>query len=687
MNPCKKSWKKGNNSVKPICFICKLAVFFYFFSMSKYFSLPLLLFCFITTANSQQRVADSLERLIIPMPNDTTKVNRLNDLVPKLQFVNPAKAATVVAEAIQLSEKLNYSLGRAIAYRLRGVLYVDRGLLDSGKLFYDKAYELVKDNKEKAFRRQMGMLTHNYGVIYHQRQQNDSATANYLKAVSIYKEIGEEGLSFSPYNNLSTLFTFLKDHKKALSYAIEASAAAEILGDESKKVLAVNGEAAIRIMLQQYDGLLPRLKTNLQRAKSLDNIYACGKAANLIAQYFNEAKTQYDSAIFYHKIALEYLLKLNYPYDLALAYGNLGYDYRSKSDWDNAKTYLKKGMAVAEDAGLDQLSQMIVAHLVDVEELHGNIQGAYGYLKKYVSITDSLQRKNNRIQMNELDAKYQAEKKEAQINQLETEKKLQQLNIRQKNVLNYIFIASALVLLIISLLSYRNYRQKQRIQQQRIAELETEKKLAATEAVLKGEEQERTRLAKDLHDGLGGMLSGIKHSFTTMKGNLIMTPDNQQAFERSMDMLDSSIKEMRRVAHNLMPEALVKFGLDTALQDFCTDISQSRALNVSYQSMGIANVAIDQTVSITIYRIVQELINNTIKHASAKTAIIQITKDNNLISVTVEDDGKGFDTSILKGSPGIGWSNIRSRIDFLKGTIDVQAEQGQGTSVHIELNT
>jgi two-component system, NarL family, sensor kinase len=170
-----------------------------------------------------------------------------------------------------------------------------------------------------------------------------------------------------------------------------------------------------------------------------------------------------------------------------------------------------------------------------------------------------------------------------------------------------------------------------------------------------------------------------------MKGNLIMTPDNQQAFERSMDMLDSSIKEMRRVAHNMMPEALVKFGLDTALKDFCNDISQSGALKVNYQSMGLEDAVIDQTTAITIYRIVQELLNNTMKHAAAKTAIVQVSKTDGLLSVTVEDDGKGFDTSILKQSKGIGWSNIQHRIEFLKGKLDVNSQREKGTSVLIEL--
>jgi len=253
--------------------------------------------------------------------------------------------------------------------------------------------------------------------------------------------------------------------------------------------------------------------------------------------------------------------------------------------------------------------------------------------------------------------------------------------------MNYILIGSAAIIVIISLLIYRNYRQKQNLQQQRIRELEKEQQLMAIDAVLKGEEQERTRLAKDLHDGLGGMLSGIKYSFQNIKENLVMTPDNHLAFERGMDMLNSSIKEMRRVAHNMMPESLVKFGLDTALKDFCQDINQSGAIQATYQSMGLENAHLDQTTSISVYRIVQELINNTLKHASAKTAIVQVFKTNGEISITVEDDGKGFDPIILQMANGIGWSNIQSRVDFLKGKIDVQSDKGKGTSVHIELNT
>ena len=169
-----------------------------------------------------------------------------------------------------------------------------------------------------------------------------------------------------------------------------------------------------------------------------------------------------------------------------------------------------------------------------------------------------------------------------------------------------------------------------------------------------------------------------------MKGNMVMTPENHQAFERSMDMLDSSIKEMRRVAHNMMPEALVRFGLDTALKDYCNDLNQGGALRINYQSIGLEDDFPDQTTAINIYRIVQELIGNTLKHAAAKAAIVQVTRTDSLLAVTVEDDGKGFDTSVLERTKGIGWTNIQHRVAFLKGKLDIRSAPGKGTSVHIE---
>lgn len=374
------------------------------------------------------------------------------------------------------------------------------------------------------------------------------------------------------------------------------------------------------------------------------------------------------------------------PYYIAFATELAGRAFIAANQKKEGLQKLLNGLRLAKQSNFLAQQQLVLQQLSTYYEKQGDINTAYQYNKELLQLKDRLEEKINANRRLLLDARFETEKKETLITQLEAEKKIQELTIRQKNTFNYILFGSALALLLVMILLYLNYKHKQNLQQQRISELETQQQLLATEAVLKGEEQERTRLAKDLHDGLGGMLSGIKHSLQNMKGNLILTSENALAFERSMDMLDSSIKEMRRVAHNMMPETLVKYGLDTALKDFCNDINQSGALSVDYSSIGVENAKIEQITAITIYRIVQELLNNSIKHARAQYAIVQISNNNGLLSITVEDNGRGFDTSIIKVQKGMGWHNVMKRVDFLKGTLDVTSKEGKGTSVHIELN-
>jgi signal transduction histidine kinase len=170
-----------------------------------------------------------------------------------------------------------------------------------------------------------------------------------------------------------------------------------------------------------------------------------------------------------------------------------------------------------------------------------------------------------------------------------------------------------------------------------------------------------------------------------MKDNLIITPDNMAVFERSLDMIDTSIKELRRVAHNMMPEMLVKFGLDEALKEYCNSLNATKLIAVKYQSFGM-ETRMDGSKEIIIYRIVQELLNNILKHAAASEALVQLVKEDSRLSIVVEDNGKGFDTSVLESNKGAGWTSIRSRIDYLQGQLDINSEAGKGTSVTIEIN-
>lgn len=213
---------------------------------------------------------------------------------------------------------------------------------------------------------------------------------------------------------------------------------------------------------------------------------------------------------------------------------------------------------------------------------------------------------------------------------------------------------------------------------------EKEKQLIALESILKGQEEERTRMAKDLHDSLGGMLSGIKLNLSSLKGNIMLDEKDSSLFYKSILQLDNAIAEMRRVAHNMMPEALLRLGLAEAMQDYCDSINESRMVKMKYTQLGITN-PIEKSMEVTLYRIIQELSNNAIKHASAKNILIQLSKNENTLTLIVEDDGIGFNSAQLANYKGNGLQNVQSRVDYIKGRFEIESYPNKGTTISIEI--
>jgi len=644
--------------------------------MTRFLLIFLLLTIYVPLLSAQVTSAEAELIFLQKQPADPAKVNRLNSYAEKIQFSNPETAIKAMEASIASAQKINYPLGLSVAYGLRAGLLFYEMKLDTCRLLLDKAFALVKDNKEPAYKNQAANLINRYAAIEQRKQNFDLAMERYQQAAVIFNETGEYLKIIFTYYNLSGIYKFLGDTGKMFYYANETNRLALQSKDTVSIIrgLIALGDAYCEV--KNYDSAYFISRMGLGMAQRQDLTFAIGIFNKFIGLYYTNRTGQYDSAIVYFNRALERFSKINIQYDIALVYQHMGNAYLKKRDFANAVRSSLKAAEIAKELKLDQVLYFSVRDLVSAEDEQGNIAKSYQYLKSFVEVSEALQNKNNQKKVFEFESRYKEQQKEMQL--LAKEK-----IIDKKNILNYLLGSGVLTLIMIFALLYRNYRHKQRLQQQRIADLENEKKLMAAEAVLKGEEQERTRLAQDLHDGLGGMLSGIKYSFNSMKGQLVLTPENSLAFERSMDMLDGSIQEMRRVAHNMMPEALVKFGLNTALKDFCHDINQTGALQLSFQSMGLAESVIDQTTSISIYRIVQELVNNTMKHSGAVACLVQVSLLQSVLSVTVEDDGSGFDTSMAEG---MGWKNIRSRVEFLKGKLDVQSGNKKGTSVHIEIN-
>ncbi|MDR6784944.1 two-component system NarL family sensor kinase [Pedobacter africanus] len=637
-----------------------------------------IILCFLNSRGQDLQKIDSLKRLLNKSKEDTSKVKLLLALTSEYQDHDVKKAMSYAKEGGQLSNRLNYMAGK-LKYSKR-MMYLHATLTQhDSAIWYGK--QILKIATETKDSLNMGIAYYTLGERYNFKSDYETGIAYSLKGLRIIERLGTSPETRATLNgSMAANYLMIKDYKKSIEFGEKA----EMLDRKNKNYKSL--ASTLTNLGNAYDGLGQEMKALSAYKESLSLCdkynYPSFVAMNCegIVEIMDR-QNKLDQVKYYAEKGLATAIKIEDNFNIMSCYQNLSVYYLKTNQHAKAKELLFKALDISKTNDYKEARGTILQSLSNVLYAERNYALASQYQREASKIREDIFTESMAQKHANEEVKFETEKKENQI-------KLQTAEIRQKNILNYFLIAGTTAFLAISILSYRNYKHRQKLQQAKIDELETEKQLTATEAVLKGEEQERTRLAKDLHDGLGGMLSGIKFSLNNMKENLIMTPENAHAFGRSIDMLDSSIKEMRRVAHNMMPEILVKYGLDIALKEYCEEMDRSSMLHVNYQSIGIHQADIPQTTAINIYRIIQELVNNSIKHAQAKNVLVQLhqSEQEKLLAITVEDDGNGFDTNQLKQSEGMGWLNITNRIEFLKGKIDLQSEPSKGTSIMIEIN-
>lgn len=628
---------------------------------------------------TQQALADSIQKILQQKDiHDTVKAYNLVMLAMYTEPLDIEKAHRIYKEAVDfsLARKLNYYAGMALYYEATPYNYAGHRDKQISNLM--RAVALLEKLDTYKAKNELAGVYGDLSTYYRVIEKFDSAVAASLQSIRIQEEIKSYRRIVSTCLNLAMIYQQLKLPGKQKEYVDKGLAFARLSGKNDAMMLAYLQQSQYYTELKDFQ--IAKLYADSSTAY-FSEAYDFSRKQNyfLIKAGAYQNIKAYDSAVVYFQKSYDNASRQNSRWNMTEPLLQIGYIRFQQKKYTEAETFLRKGLDIAEADTIQYFMKEGYGTLSDVYAATGKYKEAFELLQKYNEIKDTILTEERKKFALDLEKKYETEKKDVQL-------QLQEKEIGQRKKTNMALIGGAAILSLALLVSFRSYKQKQKLQQLRINELETEKKLTATEAVLKGEEQERARLAKDLHDGLSGMLSGVKYSLQDMKGNLIMTPNNQQAFERSMDMLDSSIKEMRRVAHNMMPEVLVRYGLDTALKDYTAEINKNKLLNVVYQSMGLENSAMEQSDALAVYRIVQELLNNVIKHAGASEVLVQLLRENGKLVVNVEDNGKGFDISLTTGSAGMGWNNIRSRAELLKGTIDIHAEPGKGTAVNLEFN-
>ncbi|NMB05544.1 MAG: tetratricopeptide repeat protein [Bacteroidales bacterium] len=575
------------------------------------------------------------------------------------------KAKRFALQGIERARSENIPTMEATLYRNLGVAYYMNSQMDSAQLWLDRSLDLaitLKDEKlEAAVYGAIGNL-HNVTGAYQE------ALSYYLKALSMFESQGNNERIRSLLGNIGTLYHSLLNMNQAEKYYLELEKESKSAGDTYNLGRAYDGLSRIALREKDFDKSLGYSISAAEIFHNSNQQLEEAIALQGIAMVYYSHYRDYPTAKEYALRALKLTQESGYPAHIAGSLNILSNIHFNEKDYQNCRQSAREAIRI--DTTDANVTSNLYANMVRSGIFLDNNEEALHYFDKYRALIDKRSTQEFELSMAELEKKYETEKKEMRISSLERERKLYG-----------IILFSALFILVLLLLMVwfrqKSIRSEKRLAEQKILHLEQEKQIVATQAVLDGETAERTRLARDLHDGLGGMLSAVKLNLFDMRQDVIIETEDVERFNRVMEMLDNSIRELRRVAHNMMPESLSRYGLKVALEDFCHSLPK-----VTFHYFG-EEQRINHKTENTLYRAIFELINNAIRHAEAEHINVQLIQQADRVSATVQDNGKGFD--LQKDTKGTGLQNVKNRIGSSGGTVEIHSVIGQGTEITLEL--
>ena len=445
----------------------------------------------------------------------------------------------------------------------------------------------------------------------------------------------------------------------------------ENLHDDGNVATIYNESGVVYEYQHNYDAALNNYQKSLEIKQELKDSIGISYALSFMAGVYN-AQQKYKKAEEYCLQALRIRQLINDSFAIALSYSDLGDTYQAAGNLDNAKENYSASNVYVRKLNYPDFISSNLKQLSDIAYKQNDYKTAFDYYQQYTAIKDSLFQLASAKQVEELSDKYETSEK-AEIIQR------QKFQINKRNYL----IAGALGLLVLgSLLAYSFYRRYRLKQQAKLQQEIVRQQDLATRAIIAAEETERKRIAGDLHDGVGQIMSAARMNLSSIQNEIPFASEEQRnRFDKVVALIDDSCNEVRMVSHNMMPNALLKSGLALAIREFIDKIDRN-VIQISLYAEGL-NEKIDANVETVLYRVIQECVNNVIKHSGANRLDISLINEIHSISATIEDNGKGFDTRNKANFEGIGLKNIQSRIDYLKGSVEWDSMPGKGTVVAI----
>lgn len=575
--------------------------------------------------------------------------------------------------------------------------------------FYKKMVASAKKNKECVPCAEIELAK----GFYNEYQADSSILhlKNVLRDSKNKKEQLKLELEKDAYGLLAGSFSLKGDNEKAIRYLIENSKRVDKLGDKEQSAYVKGNLGALYNNMQNYKDGIQLQKTAIKDLKAIgvskntavfagnitgayidsnqpDSALVWGKRTikmaieqkdvnSLTAGYYltgaSFEKKDTDSAFYYISKSLPLAKSTNNLLFLATGYNILGNIYSEKSKYQEAKENYIQSIEIYKSIGKPAGLYAPLKTLGIEAYSHKDYKTASKYMNEYIHFQDSVVSEDNRKLVHELNIKYETEKKE----KLLVEQKLTiEKEQHQKRLILIIGALSVLTVMSVLLL----YRKNQKISQEKnIREKENE----ILTAFINGEERERNRISQELHDGVASMIGVAKMNIETLPH----LPEEKQKsqIQKVVQILENTHSDIRHIAHNLLPVTLEKEGLVKATEQFANEINQTGILKITIENRIEGALKLSSQKQLMLFRMIQELINNSIKHSQAQEAMVVFHKNNDTLIIEISDDGIGIDDKITQDSQGL--YSIQQRMSSILGRFSFEPGKNGGIKSILELNT
>jgi signal transduction histidine kinase len=629
----------------------------------------------------EQQKIYSTEKKIVGNP-DTAAFWQLTRRANKLRFKAPDSCLLLYQEALNKSKSTNYIDGIAEAMISISLLYHDKGDIAQSMniLRIAKPYCEASTYRNGHY---LIYLNNNLAGIYTEKNISDSAAYYYFESLKIIeqKKSTDTSLLLMIYGNLGGLWVNEGQFDLALKYLMKANDIAIKVKDDKQRGEIYMNIAAVYEGKHLYDSAIWYGKEALISGQKRGDTYLEKFASYQIGSYYLH-KGQAETAIGYLEDALE--PDNNVPmYLKIIANSSMAKAYHQLKKYKTAEEYYFKVLNLNQESNY---KTDIAATYNDLASLYADIKD-YKSALKYKDLSSALKDSAlnaERIQAtSQMEVKYRMSEKDKQLVKNQLLLTQQESKIKQKNIWLGSILGGLLLLSALSFTIYTGEKRKRKLQQTQMAGMQKEQEIAQLKAKLNGGEEERIRIARELHDGIMVQFSSVKMNLSCILDNS-KDPVEKNVLNNIVVQLDNATRELRKSAHNLMPDMLLEEGLTEAVHYFLSGLKQGSGMDIEFHQYGDPPKILSE-YELMLYRIIQELSQNAIKHSKATKLLVQLNYRENMLSITVEDNGIGFAERSTR-SGGIGLKNIRSRVLSLNGNMEINSNPGVGSTIYIEFD-